>query len=524
MQMYTKRIPLTFLIAIVILMTTFQPLSNVQAAPKLGAVIPDALDYLQSQQQPDGGLPGQSGSSDISTTARALMAFKAVQQDPAAFLSTDGNSPIDYVLANYETYIIDQSGLLFPGNAGLVLAALSTSGQAPAELPQLILDTMQPDGSFATEATSDFLNGSATGLSQSLAVLGLAASGVTIPPEAIYYLLSSQRNGLWDNGFGPDLDTSAMAVIALLSSGQVENSSPAIQSTLDVFRSTQLENGGWRPDWDSDVINVDTTGWISLALVTAGQDLQEWSKNGIDPREVLSVQVKEDGSIGGTYVGVYSTIEALLAFAVAPIFTSPAFMQQETVAAPVESRAALVVTMPDGSSLQRCVTFSGASITGFELLQSSGLQLETAFDPAMGPAVCQVEGQGCPSNDCFCSMPDYWSYWHVANGEWGYAAVGAGTFEVEDGTLEGWSWGDTPPIRTSFAEICAENAAIFIPAVSKGEGETAPATEQPKIEPTATADNPATAQTSYLNYLIAALVVIVLLAGLFIIILARRKK
>ena len=73
--MKTNRDPLSFLIAIIILLITFQPVTNVQAAPNQGAVIPDALAYLQSQQQPDGGLPGQSGASDVSTTARALLAF-----------------------------------------------------------------------------------------------------------------------------------------------------------------------------------------------------------------------------------------------------------------------------------------------------------------------------------------------------------------------------------------------------------------------------------------------------------------
>ena len=116
--MYTKRIPLTFLIAIVILITAFQPLSNVQAAPNQGATIPAALAYLQSQQQPDGGLPGQSGASDVSTTARALLAFAAVQQDPSEFRSSQGSSPVDYLLANYPDYIVDDNGLLFPGMPG----------------------------------------------------------------------------------------------------------------------------------------------------------------------------------------------------------------------------------------------------------------------------------------------------------------------------------------------------------------------------------------------------------------------
>ncbi len=320
--MHPNRQVLSFFIVLIVLSITLAPMSAVQAAPLQQETIPAALTYLLSQLQPDGGLPGLSGTSDISTTARALLALKAVGQDAASFKNAEGLTPVDYVAANTEAYVYDQNGVLFPGNAGLILAALATVDQTPADLPQALLDTLQADGSFASDASSEFLSGVATGLSQSLAVMGLAASQIIVPQEAITFLVNSQVDGLWDNGFGPDLDTSAMAVIALITSGQLDNNSPAIQSAFTTIRASQLENAGWKPDWDSDELNVDTTGWITLALVTAGENLSDWSKNGISPQDALRSQQKEDGSIGGTYVGVYSTIEALLGYAETPLFTA----------------------------------------------------------------------------------------------------------------------------------------------------------------------------------------------------------
>jgi len=265
-------------------------------------------------------------------------------------------------------------------------------------------------------------------------------------------------------------------VIALLSSGKVAPDDAVIQTALDYFRSTQLDNAAWRPLWDSSNINVDTTGWISLALITAGGDLADWQKDGETPRTTLMSMLQENGSIGGEYVNVYSTVEALLAFADGPLFTINT-SAEETQAEEITNQAGLVVTLPDGSSVLRCVAFSSESISGYDLLTTSGLQLDTSFDPAMGNAVCGIESQGCGSDNCFCGMPDYWSYWHLENGEWVYSQAGANTFEVTAQTVDGWSWGDQPPVSVTFDQICTEDAQLFLPAVVKEAQEEEPETE-----------------------------------------------
>jgi hypothetical protein len=83
----------------------------------------------------------------------------------------------------------------------------------------------------------------------------------------------------------------------------------------------------------------------------------------------------------------------------------------------------------------------------------------------MGNAVCGIEGQGCSSDNCFCGMPNYWSYWQLDKDEWSYSAVGANTYEVTAGAVNGWSWGDQPPVPVNFDQICAETPLLFLPAV-----------------------------------------------------------
>ena len=120
------------------------------------------------------------------------------------------------------------------------------------------------------------------------------------------------------------------------------------------------------------------------------------------------------------------------------------------------SRVGLVVQFSDGSTATRCISFVEQSITGYEVLQRSGLSVVDAFDPGQGAAICKIEGDGCPADDCFCAMPYYWSYWHLQNGGWVYAPAGASQYQVQNGAVDGWHWGqgDPPPV-IPFDQICA---------------------------------------------------------------------
>jgi hypothetical protein len=152
-----------------------------------------------------------------------------------------------------------------------------------------------------------------------------------------------------------------------------------------------------------------------------------------------------------------------------------------------ENRAALVVRYENGSVETKCVAFSEPEITGEELLQRSGLTVVMDYNALSGGAVCSIEGLqrpapssgGCSVQDCFCHCQgadcQYWAYYHWVDGGWQYSQLGASSYRVKNGSLEGWSWGPgdfssgTEPPVVKFEEVCAQALAPS-PAASSGPG------------------------------------------------------
>lgn len=161
-------------------------------------------------------------------------------------------------------------------------------------------------------------------------------------------------------------------------------------------------------------------------------------------------------------------------------------MASATAQAP-GNRAVLIVRYRDGSTTALCVQFSEASITGEELLRRSGLN--AVIDASSGQGVvCSINGSGCafPQESCFCqcfgAQCEYWAYYHWRNGQWEYSSVGASLYDVDNGALEGWSWGPgnfstgTEPPVVSFDQVCGATAT---PTSTVTATWTAPASQQP---------------------------------------------
>jgi hypothetical protein len=131
-----------------------------------------------------------------------------------------------------------------------------------------------------------------------------------------------------------------------------------------------------------------------------------------------------------------------------------------TAGAEAPNRAGLVVRFGNGSFVTRCIEFGESEMSGYDALIRSGLDVVAAFDSGIGAAVCKIEDDGCPLEDCLtCDAPNYWSYWHLSNGAWNYSPAGGSSYKVQDGDVEGWSWGtgDPPPV-VAFDQICAPPA------------------------------------------------------------------
>ncbi len=490
-------------------------------------VIQNALSYLKSQQQTNGGILGFSGASDPDTTARSLIALVSAGQTVSTVISSQGNSMLDYLSSQAITYTQDTTGTLFPGRAGILLSAITAAGENPTNFGGIDVVTkleasFNPDtGTYSTTAKQAYSSGAASDLNQSWAILGLSLAGREIPTAATQYLVQSQAvDGSWGAG---DPDTTALVTIALLSSKNVGMQTVTIQNAIKYFHNTQQADGGWKPSWDTDPLNADSTGWILEALISTGEDPTNasWTKDGVNPIQALAGLQKADGSIGGTYANAYSTAEAIIGLSLRPL--------SSLAKSPVIHYAGLAVFSDGDSFFTDCVSFTEDSISGLELLQRSGLAIQTATNPSQGTAVCKIGDVGNSADNCFGSMPDYWSYWQRGPNGWEYAVTGADQSKVMDGEVNAWSWGSgNPPALIGYQNIC-EGVAFVLPTTPLAP---LPAAVTPLPQPSTAASTPIPSQpisttTGYQarvgQYIVYGAIVIVVAALFFYLIRSRSK-
>lgn len=157
------------------------------------------------------------------------------------------------------------------------------------------------------------------------------------------------------------------------------------------------------------------------------------------------------------------TFRSALAGAVLLFSAVPVVAGTVTVACAAEGNRAVLVVDTGDAAYRYCVSFSESSVSGIELIRLAGEQhgLQYSFGFG-GQAVCQLQGVGPEGDDCFAEDPYFWGYWHgTSSGGWTWSSTGAASYRVEDGDVEGWSWGtgqsgDThqqPPV-TPFGSVC----------------------------------------------------------------------
>ncbi len=240
------------------------------ALPVLAAAnVTAALDYLQSQQNADGGFgSGFSPGSTLGATTPVVLAIIAAGGDLATF-DQDGNTPLTYLEANAPS--ATSAGDL----SKLIMAAIA-AGENPRAFGGV-------DSVASLEALFDAsgrIGGEAdTFVSHLLAVLALSSAERPIPAAAVDYISSAQQeNGswAWDGSAetAGDTNTTAFAVQALVAAG-AEPGSEAIANALIYYQGIQNEDGGWpyqNPSEYGTATDANSTAVIIQAIIAAGQD------------------------------------------------------------------------------------------------------------------------------------------------------------------------------------------------------------------------------------------------------------
>jgi len=152
------------------------------------------------------------------------------------------------------------------------------------------------------------------------------------------------------------------------------------------------------------------------------------------------------------------------------------------------NQVGLVVQFGDGSYTTRCIEFSEPQISGYDVLLRSGLNIEASVSGSPGVLICGIEGTGCSASNCMCDFPpNYWSYWHLVDGEWLYSQLGASGYMVSPGEVEGWNWGEgQPPSVIPLEQICAPPATDTPTPTQTPTASTTPTATWTPHPPTAT--------------------------------------
>ncbi len=136
------------------------------------------------------------------------------------------------------------------------------------------------------------------------------------------------------------------------------------------------------------------------------------------------------------------------------------------------STAAIVIDHSDGTRKIEKVTFNGETLTVEQLLRQSDLEIVLG-EFSWGVAICSLDGEGQPENDCFGDPEGrFWNFNLLSvEGEWQSSPVGISDVIVRDHDVLGFMYG------TGEAEQ---------PAVTKQEIFSPQSTPTPAVTPTPT--------------------------------------
>jgi Squalene-hopene cyclase C-terminal domain len=263
-----------------------------------------ALDWLRPLQSATNGGYGSDGGAVEMLLAAGANGYRAADWR----LQSGAPSLAGYLVSRAAPYSAQGAA-----QAGKLAVGMVATG---ACWPRMTT----PPGGYYDAASGAYATGAGP---QAWAMLGAAALGENVPPKAMQYLEGlAQPDGGWEwgPGWGTDTNTAALALQALLATGEPPASAPVAQG-LAYLKAAQNADGGFPYAPGSlagAASDANSTAYVVQALRSAGEDPAgpDWNKGQADPiRFLLSLQ-RPNGAFEwqkGTGASPLATQQALVA-------------------------------------------------------------------------------------------------------------------------------------------------------------------------------------------------------------------
>jgi hypothetical protein len=116
-------------------------------------------------------------------------------------------------------------------------------------------------------------------------------------------------------------------------------------------------------------------------------------------------------------------------------------------------RAGVLVVHRNGEVKSSCVEFSD-NLSGVELLERAEFKPKTDRN-----FVVEIDGESAENGWVNKSSNEYWFYWNRFSADWQYSHVGAASYQVRDGELDGWQIGGGQSVnpaleKLKFSDVC----------------------------------------------------------------------
>ena len=248
-----------------------------------------ALQWIRPQQSSNG-----SFGSNVGATVDVILAVSAANQQPDAWRSPAGYSLVDYAATHAATFAGQSAAA-----AGKLALGAAAAGKDPRNFGGVNLVTVID--SRYNSSTGAY---GANNQDQILAMLGLRAAAEEVPAAAIQRLADQANTDGgwgWTNGVPSDVDSTSLAVEALISAG-APTTSTVVLDAVAYLRDVQLTNsdGGFAhsPDfpWGVDS-NTNSTSFAVQGILAVDDDPlnSAWSISTTTPIDFLLGQQEPDG-------------------------------------------------------------------------------------------------------------------------------------------------------------------------------------------------------------------------------------